>query len=217
MIGQKYNRLTAISRQGVDNKRQILWLFECECGKFKILRGTEVRRGIVKSCGCYMKEQTSKSKRSADLLGKKFGHLLVIERSHLNGSGKTLWTCMCLNCGTGVIKVFGYSLKRGGVKSCGCKGRGSQTHGTIYGIYKKDTDDLVYIGQTVKYNIEDRFKCHLKQCHNLNLKEWFSENEAEIKPLIENVKIENLDMMEKQLIKIVTSEYHPLLNIQHNK
>ncbi len=30
------------------------------------------------------------------------------------------------------------------------------------------------------------------------------------------VKIEDLDMMEKQLIQIITKEYHSLLNVMHN-
>lgn len=215
MIGKKFNRLTIMSKEGTDKKRQILYLCKCDCGNTKILAGTLLRNNKTKSCGCYKKEQTSKSVRKTNLLGKRFGQLLVIERSHQNGSGKTYWICIC-SCGN-ITKTFGYMLKSGHTTSCGCRKRGNQTHGTIYGVYEKGTNNLVYIGQTIKYNLEDRLKGHKIICKNDNFKSWLSKNQAEIKSLIDNVKIENLDMMEKQLIKLIIKDYHSLLNVHYTK
>lgn len=55
-IGKKYGRLTAVGFVKYDKNRHQLWKFECECGNIKNLLLTEVKRGIIKSCGCISKE-----------------------------------------------------------------------------------------------------------------------------------------------------------------
>jgi len=56
--------------------------------------------------------------KKSDLLGKKYGRLLVISESpHAKNQG-TRWLCMC-ECGNETI-VYGNFLKRGLTKSCGC-------------------------------------------------------------------------------------------------
>lgn len=59
----------------------------------------------------------------ADLVGKTFGHLIVLERAGSQGKGKcsrTLWRCRCV-CGKEKVAV-GVSLGQGQTTSCGCKG-----------------------------------------------------------------------------------------------
>jgi len=50
--------LTAIKR--IDGKRnkdkKAMWLFRCDCGKEKIISGTAVKSGNIKSCGCLLHE-----------------------------------------------------------------------------------------------------------------------------------------------------------------
>lgn len=55
LTGQKFNFLTAIKLVGKDNNKHTLWLFECDCGNEKVIRGTNVTNGHIKSCGCKMK------------------------------------------------------------------------------------------------------------------------------------------------------------------
>lgn len=59
-----------------------------------------------------------------DLVGQKFGRLMVIRRVEdgvqPNGQYRDRWLCQC-ECGSAPIVVFGYSLKRkNGTTSCGC-------------------------------------------------------------------------------------------------
>lgn len=51
-VGNKYGRLTVISRNGSDAKGSALWLCRCDCGAEKVIRGTDLRTGHTKSCGC---------------------------------------------------------------------------------------------------------------------------------------------------------------------
>jgi hypothetical protein len=51
ITGQKFNRLTALSRS--ENRgKTVYWLCECECGAIKEVAGASLRCGKTKSCGC---------------------------------------------------------------------------------------------------------------------------------------------------------------------
>ena len=53
ITGQKFGRLTVIKRIYPNTKfRLINWLCKCDCGKEKIVKGTDLRSGNTKSCGC---------------------------------------------------------------------------------------------------------------------------------------------------------------------
>lgn len=65
--------------------------------------------------------------KALDLVGKRFGSLLVIERRGSDEKGQSLWLCCC-DCGAEKV-VRGHDLK-GGTKSCGC----SRKYNT--GLYK---------------------------------------------------------------------------------
>lgn len=67
-----------------------------------------------------------------DLIGKKFGRLIVIKRIENEKKGNTRWLCKC-DCGN-IKKALGWHLNAGHTKSCGClqKERASKagkTHG----------------------------------------------------------------------------------------
>ena len=51
-VGNKYGKLTVISEAGRDKYRQVLWLCKCDCGNETIVRGSTLRSGGTRSCGC---------------------------------------------------------------------------------------------------------------------------------------------------------------------
>lgn len=51
-IGNKYGKLTVISRAKSDKKDHIFWNCQCECGSVVQVNGTHLRSGHTKSCGC---------------------------------------------------------------------------------------------------------------------------------------------------------------------
>jgi hypothetical protein len=61
IIGQKFNRLTAIELVGFDNGGRAKFLFKCECGNTKRIIGYSVIKGITKSCGCLHKEKSKEA------------------------------------------------------------------------------------------------------------------------------------------------------------
>ena len=54
--GQTFFRLTAVKRIRKDSNRAWLWLFNCECGNQTIQSISPIRRGEVKSCGCFSRD-----------------------------------------------------------------------------------------------------------------------------------------------------------------
>ena len=52
ITGQKFNRLTAISKIENSNSKKARWLCKCDCGNFTEASGDNLRTGNVKSCGC---------------------------------------------------------------------------------------------------------------------------------------------------------------------
>lgn len=60
--------------------------------------------------------------KPADLIGQRFGKLVVVERAKNNDRGNTMWKCKC-DCGKEKI-ALGYDLTHGRTVSCGCKAVG---------------------------------------------------------------------------------------------
>jgi hypothetical protein len=61
LTGQKFGRLTVQELSGRDNYRQIMWNCACDCGNTKRIKGSSLRSGATKSCGCYNREQSKKA------------------------------------------------------------------------------------------------------------------------------------------------------------
>lgn len=54
LSGQKYGRLTVISRAEGKDKRRVYWLCRCECGKEVVVQSSQLRTGHTRSCGCLL-------------------------------------------------------------------------------------------------------------------------------------------------------------------
>lgn len=110
LIGQKFNRLTVIRREGKG------WLCQCECGGTTITTTTHLKTGHTKSCGCLQKESATKT-HLVDYTGETFGKLTILERAASKNT-RTMWKCQC-DCGN-IIEVAAAHLQSGNTLSCGC-------------------------------------------------------------------------------------------------
>ena len=61
ITGEKFNKLTVIERLENDIGGIPVWLCRCDCGNFTRVRGKNLKNGSVKSCGCMLKEATTKT------------------------------------------------------------------------------------------------------------------------------------------------------------
>jgi hypothetical protein len=65
MTGRVCSRLTVLHSAGHIGAH-IAWLCRCECGTLTKIRGNNLRKGTVKSCGCHRREV-------AQRIGKMYG------------------------------------------------------------------------------------------------------------------------------------------------
>lgn len=112
LTGKRFGRLTVLERNGKDKANKAIWLCQCDCGNIISIRGTDLRNNKIISCGCNKREKLSK-----DLIGQRFGHLIVINKSGTNIHGN-IWLCKC-DCGN-EIEVTTNHLTTGNTQSCGC-------------------------------------------------------------------------------------------------
>lgn len=111
LIGKIFGKWSVIKLYDSGDYKVTRWKCLCECGNEKNIIGSSLTSGKSTSCGCEYKE---KDKTKINLIGQKFGKLLVIGKS----DKKSFWKCLC-DCGNEKI-VYSSSLYSGASKSCGC-------------------------------------------------------------------------------------------------
>lgn len=114
IIGKTYNMLTVLSLTEERNSYgRRLYRCRCECGNERLATKQNLIKGEIKNCGCVLK------KSKVDLVGKRFGKLVVIERVHQDHYNRChLYRCKC-DCGKEPI-LDSNELNSKGVRSCGC-------------------------------------------------------------------------------------------------
>lgn len=70
-------------------------------------------------CATREREWIGMSRAAINLMGQRFGRLLVLERVGSDAGGRALWKCKC-DCGNLTISR-GNDLRSGHTQSCGCK------------------------------------------------------------------------------------------------
>lgn len=120
IIGQRFNKLTVIRvaeiriEEKYGNER-VYYECLCDCGKIVIVRGTDLKNGRTKSCGCARIDREARDRE--DITGQRYGHLIVIAFAYVKNKS-AYWLCKC-DCGGEVVVRVG-DLKLGRVISCGC-------------------------------------------------------------------------------------------------
>lgn len=124
LTGKVFGRLTVLYITDKMQRNEHIWHCKCECGNECDVIGVSLREGRTKSCGCLKQESDKKSKpHLIDLTGKKFGHLMVINRAGSDKRGEPLWECEC-DCESKThITVLSGNLRKGHTQSCGCDRR----------------------------------------------------------------------------------------------
>lgn len=61
LTGQQFSRLSVLGYVGRDPQNLGIWHVRCECGTEKVVRSSDLRKGIIVSCGCFMAETTART------------------------------------------------------------------------------------------------------------------------------------------------------------
>lgn len=111
LTGKRFGKLIVLSRS--ENKStRVRWNCKCDCGNLCIVAGKSLKAG-QESCGCFRGRYNF-----VDLVGKRFGRLIVVEQLPVNSLRQVEWLCKC-DCGNKAIGTTS-ALKAGDKTSCGC-------------------------------------------------------------------------------------------------
>ena len=170
LIGTKVGMWTVLKRDPEKHPGGVYYICKCECGTEKAVVAHALVKGTSWHCGCQKDKVRKKAvkknaerrlageykKKPVDIVGQRYGRLLVLEQLDEGFATKSRFRCRC-DCGNEVIKS--YQVLKAGTKSCGCISRekrqnlsgrrfGSLT--TIRYIEPKDIEKAVPEGQRRK-------------------------------------------------------------------
>ena len=118
ITNQKFGKLTALYPIE-SNSSSLMWHCKCECGnEIDVIAGS-LTSGNTKSCGCLKKENAHFTQLKSNLVGQRFGKLLVVEETKERQYEKVVWKCQC-DCGN-IVYLNTTRLRQGNDISCGCQ------------------------------------------------------------------------------------------------
>lgn len=75
LSGQKFGKLTVIEKTGRNKQGNALWKCCCDCGNIVVVRGSDLKNGNTKSCGCIKRKLTSARLKKHGMTGTKIHDL----------------------------------------------------------------------------------------------------------------------------------------------
>ena len=87
LVGKRFGKLVVIE-QSPSISGRIRWKCQCDCGNITYADSGNIKKGQKRSCGCLFKDNKGLPR---NLLGQKFGRLLVVEFSHVDTKGCYNW------------------------------------------------------------------------------------------------------------------------------
>jgi len=147
ITNKRFGKLTALYATDERKNGSVVWKCLCDCGNYMHVRLDQLKGGKVQSCGCSRKEVGERM--TINLIGQRFGKLVVLEKTEQRKNNSPVWKCQC-DCGNHTY-VDGHSLRKGNTQSCGClKSKGEfkvlqilQQLNIKY-EYQKKFDDCIY-------------------------------------------------------------------------
>jgi len=192
-VGNIYGNLLILGGAGRDKYGASLWRCLCSCGNKIITRGSSLRSGNTKSCGCLQKNIASTMNYKNEV-GHRFGRLLVLKDVGRTKRNKVLWLCKC-DCGKNIV-VKAQSLRSGNTRSCGC--------------YQKDRvkEALCIPGNTREYSEEwsNKFREFIRRRDNYMCAVCFTTQEEYGRKLsVHHIDYDKQNTTEENCITLCTS------------
>lgn len=75
LTGQRFGRLTVIERAESDKWGVARWRCKCDCGRMIKTRGSDLRDGKTKSCGCFRNERQKVANKAHGRYGTRLNRI----------------------------------------------------------------------------------------------------------------------------------------------
>ena len=139
LLNQKIEKLLVIEETNKRKNKSIVWKCQCDCGNIEEFSTKELRSdGIIQchQCGNSRKPQINLTE---NIIGKKYNHLTVLEKSEKRIGGKIGYKCQCDCEKKTILYVSKTDLENNHTTSCGCARR------------KYKIDDIISNKQIIGY------------------------------------------------------------------
>jgi hypothetical protein len=103
MTGQRFSRLTVLRYSHTTEKNgRAMWECRCDCGKIRIVCGTNLRTGISTSCGCQRTDTIKAVKRTHGASSSRLYSVWIAlrdrcqnpqNRAYMNYGGRGIYVC----------------------------------------------------------------------------------------------------------------------------
>lgn len=158
-VFQPVNNLIPICRVKKGNKRP-MWACQCKiCNLYKVTTAANIKDQFLNGCCGNVK----------NLIGQKFGRLMVIQQSKERRERHVVWICKC-DCGN-ICNVCSKQLLNGDTQSCGCIIKQNSSHGQLKIEQILKNANINFIMQ--KKILTDNYYKYVDFCVNYNNIEYF--------------------------------------------
>lgn len=123
LLNQKIGDLLVIEETNKRKNKSIVWKCQCKCGNIEEFSTKELRSdGIIQCHNCGSKRKPQ-SNLIENIIGKKFNHLTVVERTERRSGGKIVYKCICDCEKHSEVFTTKTDLESNHTTSCGCSRR----------------------------------------------------------------------------------------------
>ena len=121
LTGQKFGELTVIRRATKEERpKEVYWLCKCSCGNDSFVKTGNLRNGHCTRCWECAHYKSNSHKR-IDLVGQRYGRLVVLEMIYPDRKKSNTVYCKCqCDCGNIVDVPQGNLRSSVNTQSCGC-------------------------------------------------------------------------------------------------
>ena len=159
LLNQTFGKLLVIEETSKRKNKSVVWKCKCECNNIEEFSTKELRSDGIIQCHQCGNTREPKIKLTEDIIGKKFNHLTVLEKTCKKQGDKILYKCECDCIPKNIVYANRTDLMSGHIKSCGCIKRKFQIGDKIN---NRELLELVPSngGRT-------RYKCKCLLCNNI--------------------------------------------------
>ena len=120
LLNQQIGNLLVIKETNKRKNKSIVWECKCKCGNIEEFSTKELRSdGIIQCHKCGSKRQPQNNLIES-IIGKKFNHLTVLEKTEKRSCGKIIYKCICDCEKQTEVFTTKTDLENNHTKSCGC-------------------------------------------------------------------------------------------------
>lgn len=120
LLNQTFGKLFVLEETSKRKNKSVVWKCKCECGNITEFSTKELRSDGVIQCSQCGHNREPKTNLIKDIIGNKYNHLTVLEKTNLRQAGKILYKCECDCSQKNIVFVNKTDLENGHTKSCGC-------------------------------------------------------------------------------------------------